>query len=101
MFENSFSKFRLIAFMEGISYLLLLFIAMPLKYFAGMPIFVKVVGMAHGVLFILFLLYLFFASKEKSWSLGFNTMAFIASLVPFGTFVLEKKLKECVVTIDK
>lgn len=94
MFRNSFSKFRTIAFMEGISYLVLLFMAMPLKYFAGMPIFVKVVGMAHGVLFILFLVYLLLAARENKWSMKFNFWAFISSLVPFGTFYLEKKLKQ-------
>ena len=96
MFKNSFSRFRTISFMEGISYLILLFVAMPLKYFAGLPIFVKVVGMAHGVLFILFFVYLYFASKEHNWGRKFNITAFIASLVPFGTFVLENRLKEMV-----
>jgi integral membrane protein len=80
--------------MEGISYLVLLFMAMPLKYFAGMPIFVKVVGMAHGVLFILFIVYLIIAAREYRWSMKFNFWAFISSLVPFGTFYLEKKLKQ-------
>jgi integral membrane protein len=94
MFKNSFSKFRTISFIEGISYLVLLFMAMPLKYFAGMPVFVKVVGMAHGILFTLFFVYLYFASKEHNFGMKFNITAFIASLVPFGTFVLEKRLKE-------
>ena len=67
MLENSFSRFRLISFIEGISYLILIFIAMPLKYFAGIPLAVKIVGMAHGVLFILFVLALIIASKKYKW----------------------------------
>lgn len=93
MFKTNFDKFRLISFAEGVSYVLLLFMAMPLKYFANMPIFVKVIGMIHGILFILFMVYLVVAAREYSWNVKFNTWAFIASLVPFGTFILEKKLK--------
>ena len=54
MLNDTFSRFRLISFIEGISFLILVFIAMPLKYLAGIPLAVKIVGMAHGVLFILF-----------------------------------------------
>ena len=97
MFKNNLKKFRLIAFMEGISYLLLLFIAMPVKYILGEPILVKFVGMGHGILFILFIYFLFVTSIEHKWKIQFILMAFIASLLPFGTFYLEKKLK----VIDK
>lgn len=83
--------------MEGISYLLLLFIAMPVKYILGEPILVKFVGMGHGILFILFIYFLFVTSIEHKWKIQFILMAFIASLLPFGTFYLEKKLK----VIDK
>ena len=86
-------KFRLIAFIEGISYLVLLFIAMPIKYLLDEPMVVKLVGMTHGGLFILFLLLLYVTAKEYKWNISFISMAFIASLVPFGTFYLEKKLK--------
>ena len=94
MFKNNLKKFRLIAFMEGISYLLLIFIAMPLKYIWEEPIYVKIVGMGHGVLFILFMYFLFTTTIEHKWKLPFVIFAFIASLVPFGTFYLEKKLKD-------
>jgi len=91
--NTNLKKFRLIAFMEGISFLVLLFIAMPIKYIIGEPIVVKYVGMAHGVLFLLFLFFLFVTARELKWNFGFISMAFIASLIPFGTFYLEKKLK--------
>ena len=97
MLETNLKRFRLIAFVEGISYLVLLFIAMPIKYILDEPIVVKLVGMAHGGLFILFLLLLAVTAKECKWKIPFIGMAFIASLLPFGTFFLEKKLK----TIDK
>lgn len=97
MLETNLKKFRLIAFMEGISFLTLLFIAMPIKYILGEPLLVKLVGMAHGGLFLLFLYLLFVTAKEYKWNISFISMAFIASLIPFGTFYLEKKLK----VIDK
>jgi integral membrane protein len=78
--------------LEGISYLLLLLIAMPLKYWAGEPMAVKVIGMAHGVLFIGFgLLVLMAANKYKMTPKHVN-WGIIASLLPFGTFVYESKV---------
>jgi len=97
LLETNLKKFRMIAFLEGISFLVLLFIAMPIKYILGEPLVVKFVGMAHGGLFLLFLYLLFVTAKEYKWNLSFISMAFIASLLPFGTFYLEKKLK----VIDK
>ncbi|HRD58688.1 MAG TPA: DUF3817 domain-containing protein [Ferruginibacter sp.] len=87
-------KFCFIALLEGISYLILLLIAMPLKYFADMPLFVKYFGWAHGVLFVLFCFYLVKVWQGFKWSFGKTAMAFIASLLPFGTFVLDKNLKK-------
>jgi integral membrane protein len=85
-------RFRLIALLEGISYLILVGIAMPLKYLAGQPLAVKYVGWAHGVLFVLFCLALLHVWVNRRWSFLKAAMAFIASLVPFGTFVLDRTL---------
>ena len=93
MLKNNLERFRLIAFLEGISFLVLLFIAMPIKYILSEPLFVKYVGMAHGVLFLLFLYLLFVTAIEYKWKISFISMAFIASLIPFGTFYLETKLQ--------
>jgi integral membrane protein len=93
MFSNTFSRFRLISFVEGFSYLLLVFIAMPLKYFAGIPMAVKIVGMAHGVLFILFILALFLAKIKYKWHTGLTFQLFVYSLIPFGFILIEKALK--------
>lgn len=89
MFDGTFSRFRLISFIEGISYLILIFIAMPLKYMFDYPMAVKIVGMAHGVLFILFILALIMAMKRYKWKfLGFQL--FVYSLLPFGFILIEK-----------
>ncbi len=85
--------FRRIAISEGISFLVLLLIAMPLKYFAGLPEAVKIVGWAHGVLFVTLL----FMSLEVKSILGKNffwlVKVFIAAILPLGTFVLERQMK--------
>jgi len=93
LLDTNLKKFRLIALLEGLSFIILLFIAMPIKYMLGEPMAVKIVGMAHGGLFLLFIYLLFASAKEYKWKFSFISMAFIASLLPFGTFYLEKKLK--------
>lgn len=94
MLSNPIGRLRLIGFIEGISFLVLLGIAMPLKYAAGMPLAVKYVGWAHGGLFMLFLAALFQVSAETDWGFKKIAGAFIASVIPFGTFVLDKQLKQ-------
>lgn len=86
--------FRKVAVAEGISYLLLLFIAMPLKYLAGMPLAVKYTGWAHGLLFVLYGACLIFAWLDNKWSFGKVVLIFLASLLPFLPFYVDKKLKE-------
>ena len=85
-------RLRLVAFLEGISFLVLLLIAMPLKYLAGQPQAVKQVGMAHGLLFVLYLFLLLQQGLERRWSVGKLGLGFLASLVPLGTFWADKKL---------
>ena len=92
-FDSTLGKFRLIALMEGISYLILLCIAMPLKYFAGFPHAVKYTGWAHGVLFIFYMVWLALVWKQYQWKFNRVLGAFVASLLHFGTFVLDKKLR--------
>jgi integral membrane protein len=83
-------RLRITALVEGWSFLILLFIAMPLKYFAGIPEAVRIVGMAHGVLFILYVIFIFIVTIEKKWSLKVLFLLFLASLVPFATFYADK-----------
>jgi integral membrane protein len=85
--------FRKVALLEGISFLLLLFVAMPLKYVYGMPEAVKAAGWIHGVLFIAFVGLLWKVSSEEKWSDGFFAMVLMSGLVPFATFFMDRKLK--------
>ena len=85
---------RLVGLLEGISFLLLLFIAMPMKYMFQNPILVKYVGMGHGVLFILFLVVLFVVCEKQKWSIKMFILGLIASILHFGPFVFDHKLKK-------
>ncbi|PCI97899.1 MAG: hypothetical protein COB15_06890 [Flavobacteriales bacterium] len=89
--KNSLSILRLLAFLEGVSFLVLLGIAMPLKYYYNKPEFVKIVGMAHGVLFVLYVINLLIVHLQFKWNITKTIGAFIASLIPFGTFYADKK----------
>ena len=84
-------RFRIVAFWEGISYLLLLFVAMPLKYGAGVDVAVRIVGMAHGVLFLAYCVTLALAARRLGGRL--TLIAFVISFVPGGTFWLEGRLR--------
>ena len=90
---TSLHGLRLVAFTEGVSFLVLLFVAMPLKYFAGMPLAVRVVGTIHGVLFIAFVLVLIWASVARRWPFHRSLLAFVSSIVPFGTFAFDVSLR--------
>lgn len=90
---NNTRLLRYIALAEGVSWLALLFIAMPLKYMAGNPLAVKYVGMTHGLLFIALVVLLMLVLQERLISKSLGVKVFIASLVPFGTFVVDRKLK--------
>ncbi len=83
---------RIIGFAEGVSFLFLLGIAMPLKYLMGMPETVRVTGMVHGLLFVLYVLLVIGVKFGRDWSFGKMLLALLASLVPFGTFWADVKL---------
>ena len=87
-------RFRMIAIAEGISFLILLLIAMPLKYFFHLPQAVKIFGWVHGALFVSFIYFAFevFGAFKKSFS--WLVKAFFAAILPCGTFVLDKELKK-------
>lgn len=91
--SRSIWLFRKVASVEGWSFILLLFVAMPLKYWAGMPDIVRVVGMAHGWLFIGYMGALAFASSHGGLTASRANWAVVASLLPFGTFVHDPYLK--------
>jgi integral membrane protein len=84
---------RVVGLLEGVSFLVLLGIAMPLKYLADAPAMVRVVGMAHGVLFVGFLALLFWTGSQRGWRLGRALFGLLASLLPFGPFVFDRSLR--------
>jgi integral membrane protein len=90
---SSIGRLRAVAFLEGLSLLLLLFVAMPVKYGLGEPILVKYIGMAHGILFILFILLALVQHVEQQWAFFSVTWkVLLSSLVPFGTFYVDHKV---------
>ena len=83
--------FRLITLLEGSSYLLLLFVAVPLKYLMGDESYVKLLGMPHGVLFIAYIILSFVMRKKMNWNTTSFIIILLASIIPFGTFYVDKK----------
>ena len=90
--NNDINTFRLISCIEGFSYLILVFIAMPLKYLYESPILMKIIGMAHGILFILFIVFLIQCIKKNSIKKHISLDYFIYSLTPFGFLLIEKMI---------
>jgi integral membrane protein len=85
---------RQLALIEGLSFLILLFIAMPLKYLAGFPTPVKWVGWIHGILFTAFALLLAYVFFSRRWPFLRGVMVFAAALVPFGPFLIDRRLRD-------
>ena len=85
------SFFRIIALFEGISYILLMSIGLYYKYQLNDATYVKLLGMPHGILFILYILIAFLLRKQEQWNtINFGIILF-ASLIPFGTFYVDRK----------
>ena len=83
--------FRVVSFLEGTSYLLLLFVAVPVKYWMNDPQYVKLLGMPHGLLFVGYIVLAFLLKTEMNWSIKKLGVVLIASILPFGTFYVDKK----------
>ena len=83
--------FRMVALLEGVSYLALLLFAMPLKYIWEIEIYVQTIGMAHGLLFIAYIILALFLYQKKFWTKKDFIIILIASILPFGTFFVDRK----------
>ena len=83
--------FRIIALLEGVSYIVLLFIAVPIKYLLHDEFYVKMLGMPHGILFIMYILLAFKIRNRMNWNLNQFIIIIISSLIPFGTFYVDSK----------
>lgn len=91
--STSYNRFRKIAFYEGISFLILLLVAMPMKYFFGFPKAVTIVGSLHGILFVAFGVLALEVMRTYKKKFSWLVKAGVASLLPFGTFYMDKEWK--------
>ena len=85
------STFRIIAFLEGISYILLMTLGLYYKYLLNDDTYVKLLGMPHGVLFIIYIIFAFLLRKKENWNFVEFAIILFASLIPFGTFYIDRK----------
>jgi len=89
--DNTISLFKIISFLEGTSYILLLFVGVPLKYMGGNNILVKALGMPHGLLFLAYIVMALWIRSRMKWDSNTTLIVLVASLVPFGTFYINEK----------
>jgi integral membrane protein len=92
--KNTVHFLRVTGLVEGVSFILLAFVAMPLKYLAGLPQAVTIVGWVHGILFMLFGLALLRTWVAERWPFGRVVVVFIAALVPFGPFLIDRRMRQ-------
>ena len=93
MLATPLGRLRLVGMLEGISFLVLLGIAMPLKYLAGQPKAVSIVGAAHGALFVLYVIAVAHVMIARRWSFDRAMVAVLAAVMPFGPFLLDRSLR--------
>ncbi len=86
---SNIGRLRLIGFLEGVSFILLMGIGMPLKYYGGYEHATKELGWIHGLLFVLYLITVFPAKETLKWSWTTTLLVCLASVIPFGTFIAE------------
>ena len=91
--QITFQRFLWVGRAEGVSFLLLTLVAMPLKYGWDMPLMVKYLGWAHGVLFMAYMALLFLVAYRLKWDAMRVIYGFLAALLPFGPFVFERSLR--------
>ncbi len=90
--ESSLAKLRIWGYLEGISLIALVFVAMPLKYYWDTPEAVKFVGLAHGAFFIFYCIWLLVVSLKLKWPIQNAVWSFLAAFVPGGTIVADRKI---------
>lgn len=89
--DYQLTLFRIVAFLEGVSYILLLFLATPIKYLMDEPKYVKLLGMPHGLLFIAYIVLAVIIGAKLKWDKKVMRIVLLASIIPFGTFYIDKK----------
>lgn len=93
MLGSPLTRFRVVSLVEGVSYIVLVGVAMPLKYFAGNTTAVPLVGRVHGGLFVVFMIALASVALADRWSRREVAIAFVAAMLPFGAFWLERRFR--------
>jgi integral membrane protein len=94
MFTSALGRFRLIGYLEGLSFLILLGIAMPLKYVFDIPEPVTIIGGLHGFLFALYLIAIAVMTFLYRWRTLRSAAAIISAFVPFGPFIFERNIRD-------
>ncbi|MGH7930087.1 MAG: DUF3817 domain-containing protein [Candidatus Binatia bacterium] len=93
MLRTPVGRLRALGMVEAVSFLLLLSVAMPLKYFAGLPVAVKIAGWLHGLLFLAFCMVLLQTQQTQKWPMRWTAVVLVAALLPFGPFIIDRRLK--------
>ncbi len=92
LLQTSLGRLRVLGFIEGVSFLVILLVTMPLKYVWAMPEPNKIFGIVHGLLFVFYVMAVVQIKVEQDWKMSKMGLALLASIVPFGTFWADKKL---------
>ncbi|AYB29592.1 DUF3817 domain-containing protein [Chryseolinea soli] len=91
--QSPLGRLRLVAFLEGLSLILLVFVGVPVKYLMGNPMLVKTIGPVHGVLFVVYVIITLGVAVEQRWKFMTTTWkVLLASFIPFGTFYIDKTI---------
>ena len=85
------TTFRVIALLEGLSYILLMTVGLYFKYQLGDPTYVKLLGMPHGILFVSYIIFAFLIKENENWGIKDLGIVLLASILPFGTFYIDQK----------
>lgn len=94
LLNTNLGRLRVIGFAEAISWILLLCIAMPLKYIWHQPLLVKYVGWVHGILFMAYVIFAYIVKEERNWTFKKLALAIFAAFLPFGTLYFDSQLKK-------
>ncbi len=92
LFKTKIGLLRILGFLEGVSLLILVFVAVPMKYYYGNHSLSKTLGPVHGALFLLFLLVALLVGLQQKWTYKTGLLVFVACFIPFGTFYLDSKI---------
>ncbi|MGJ9382682.1 DUF3817 domain-containing protein [Salipaludibacillus sp. CF4.18] len=101
MLKTDLGRFRVMGFFEGASLLILLFIAMPVKYVLGIPEMVTIVGSIHGFLFVGYILLTLYTTYRIRWSFKWLFSAVVVAFIPFGNLILDGRLKQATFSVAK